>query len=144
MVTLFSLSGAPVIQLFDILDWCSIFLIFSPHLLPIPLSFCSGFKRYHYCFNFQNILPDYLYFCYYISNNLTPPHTNNSILCTVFCSLFFCINRNILQMLLKTFTELCLFLSNKYTVSLYGCASIYWGCILKNDKHKLIEEVLGM
>ena len=47
-------------------------------------------------------------------------------------------------MLLKTFTELCLFLSNEYTVSVYGCASIYWGCILKNDRHKLIEEVLGM
>ena len=75
---------------------------------------------------------------------ISPTHTNNSILWTVFCSLFCCINRNILQMLLKTFTELCLFLSNEYSVSLYRCASIYWGCILKNDRHKLIEEVLGM
>ena len=58
--------------------------------------------------------------------------------------IFLCVNRNILQMLLKTFTELCLFLFNKYSVSLYGCASIYWGCILKNDRHKLVEEVLGM
>lgn len=65
-----------------------------------------------------------------------PANTNNSIPCTVLCSLFFCINKNILQMLLKTFTE--------YSVSLYGCASIDWGCILKNDGHKLIEEVLGM
>ena len=55
--------------------------------------------------------------------------------------------QKILQMLLKQFTELCLLLFNENSVSLYGCANISltsWGCILKQDRRKLIEEVLGI